>query len=71
MAQTDLQAIQTKVRRIAQLPNMSQMSDATLNQYINTALLYELPDTLRLFNLRRTLTFYTQPGVMYMLHQLM
>lgn len=63
MAQTDLTAIRTKVRRLTHSPTADQISDAMIDEYINTALLYDFPETLRLFSLRRTLTFYTQPGV--------
>lgn len=63
MAFTDLQTIQQKVRRITRSPSQSQLSDADLNQYINTFVLYDFPEHLRLFNLRTLLTFYTQPGV--------
>lgn len=58
-----LLAIQTKVRRLTRSPSDAQLSTADLNQYINTGILYEFPETLRLFNLRTTLTFYTQPNV--------
>lgn len=58
-----LTAIQTKVRRLTRSPSTSQLSDFDLNQYINTGILYEFPETLRLFNLRRNFIFYTQPNV--------
>lgn len=63
MADSTLTAIQTKVRRITRSPSLSQLSDTDLNQYINTFVLYDMPANLRLFNLRTTLTFYTQPFV--------
>ncbi len=63
MADSTLAAIQTKVRRITRSPSPSQLSDAALNQYINTFILYDMPSNIRLFSLRTTLTFYTQPGV--------
>ncbi len=58
-----LAAIQGKVRRLTRTPSTDQMSDTELNQYINTSILYDFPETLRLFNLRTNLTFYTQPNV--------
>lgn len=58
-----LKAIQEKVRRLTRTPSTDQLSDPDLNQYINTGILYDFPETLRLFNLRRNLTFYTQPNV--------
>lgn len=50
-ALTTLQAIQDKVRRLTRSPSESQLSTSNLNQYINTFLLYDLPEQLRLFNL--------------------
>jgi len=58
-----LQTIRTKVRRLTRTPSTSQLSDAQLDQYINTFILYDFPEHLRLFSLRTLLTFYTQPGV--------
>jgi hypothetical protein len=39
------------------------LSDATLTDYINDFLLYDMPEQLRLFTFRKTLTFYTQPNI--------
>jgi len=63
MPDTTLQAIRTKVRRLTRSPSPQQMLDATINEYINTFLLYDLPEHLRLSSLRTTLKFYTQPYV--------
>lgn len=63
MADSSLQAIQTKVRRLTRSPSVNQLSDGDLNQYINTFVLYDFPEHLRLFQLRKTFTFYTQPFV--------
>jgi hypothetical protein len=63
MANSSLDAIKQKVRRITRSPSLSQLSDADLEQYINTFILYDFPEHLRLFNLRTLLTFYTQPFV--------
>jgi hypothetical protein len=63
MANSTLQAIRTKVRRITRSPSLSQISDSQLDEYINTFILYDFPEHLRLFSLRTILTFYTQPGV--------
>jgi hypothetical protein len=62
-ADSTLAAINTKVRRITRSPSIQQLSDADLNQYINTFVLYGIPTTLRLFNLRRDFTFYTSPYI--------
>lgn len=63
MAFTDLDTIRIKTRRLTRSPSTQNLSDADLDQYINTAVLFDLPSELRLFNLRQTLTFYTQPNI--------
>lgn len=60
MATTTLSEIQKKVRRLTRSPSESQLTTAQLDQYINTFVLYDFPEHLRLFNLRTTLTFYTE-----------
>lgn len=57
-----LTQIQTKVRRLTRSPGPSQLTDAELNNYINTAIVYDFPEELRTFNLKTTFTFYTNPG---------
>ncbi len=54
--------IQTKVRRLTRSPSTAQLSDADLNNYINTFILYDFPEHLRTFNLRTTFSFYTNVG---------
>lgn len=56
---TTLQAIQTKVRRLTRSPSNSQLTDTDLQNYINTFVVYDFPEHLRTFNLRKTFTFYT------------
>ncbi len=63
MADSTLQAIRTKVRRLTRSPSLSQISDVQIDEYINTFIQYDFPEHLRLFSLRTLLTFYTQPGV--------
>lgn len=58
-----LETIQTKVRRLTRSPSESQLTTPDLNQYINTSVLYDFPEMIRLFNLRRNFHFYTQPNV--------
>jgi hypothetical protein len=58
-----LSDIQTKVRRLTRTPDENQLSTTTLNNYINTFILYDFPEHLKLFNLRTTFTFFTQPYV--------
>lgn len=61
MADSSLQAIQTKVRRLTRSLSESQLSTTLLNEYINTFVLYDFPEQLRLFNLKTTFEFFTQP----------
>ena len=63
MADSSLAAIQDKVRRITRSPSEAYLTDAQLNQYINTFVLYDFPSEIRLFNLRQVFTFYTDPYV--------
>jgi len=63
MANATLTAIQQKVRRLTRSPSSNILSDSELNEYINTFILYDFPQHLRLYNLRSTFTFYTQPNV--------
>lgn len=58
-----LTQIRTKVRRITRSPSPSQLTDQQLDDYINTFVLYDFPEHLRLFNLRTTLTFYAKPYI--------
>lgn len=56
-----LQAIQNKVRRLTRSPSTAQLTDEDLQNYINTFVIYDFPEHLRTFNLRKTFTFYTNP----------
>jgi hypothetical protein len=58
---TTLQSIQTKVRRLTRSPSTSQLTDADLQNYINTFVVYDFPEHLRMFNLRSTYTFVCNP----------
>src|SRR6202158_3665681 len=57
-----LSAIETKVRRLTRSPSTAQLSQADLDNYINTFVVYDFPEQLRTFNLRTQFTFYTNPG---------
>lgn len=63
MATTSLTAIRTKIRRLTRSPSPAQISDAQIDEYINTFVLYDFPEQLRLFNLKTTFSFYTEPNV--------
>lgn len=56
-----LEAIQTKVRRLTRSPSEAQLTTDELNNYINTAVVYDFPEHLRTFNLRKEFTFFTNP----------
>lgn len=58
-----LSDIRTKIRRLTRTPSVNQMSDADIDVYINTFLLYDMPEHLRLFSMKTTITWYTQPNV--------
>lgn len=58
-----LAQIKTKVRRLTRSLSTAQLSDSDLNSYINTAVLYDFPEHIRLANLKTNFTFYTQPFV--------
>jgi hypothetical protein len=59
---SDITTIRTKVRRLTRTPSAAQLTDADINEYVNTFYQYDLPEELRLFTLKQTLTFYTQPN---------
>jgi len=63
MANSTLGAIQTKVRRITRSPSSNQITDAQVNEYINTFIAYDFPAELKLFSLRTVLHFFTQPNI--------
>jgi hypothetical protein len=58
-----LNRIRTEVRRIARVPDPTLMTNAQIDDYVNTFYLYDMPMNLRLFNLREVFTFYTVPNV--------
>lgn len=58
---TTLQAIQNKVRRLTRSVSEAQLSTTELQNYINTFVVYDFPEHLRMFNLRTTYTFVSNP----------
>lgn len=56
-----LTAIQQKVRRLTRSPSQSQITDADLNNYINTFVVYDFPEQLRTFQLRKPFSFWCNP----------
>lgn len=61
MANSTLDAIRIKVRRLTRTPSATQITDAQIDEYINTFIQYDFPEHLRLFSLRTTHSFTTQP----------
>lgn len=60
---TTLQSIRTKVRRLTGRPGSQQITDAQIDDYVNTFYLYDLPEHLRLFHLHTTFEFITEAYV--------
>ena len=58
-----LTSIRTKVRRLTASPSENQLSNDDIDEYVNTFYINDLPQHLKLFNLKTTYTFYTSPGV--------
>jgi len=63
MADSTLTAIRTKVRRLTRSPSQQQLADADIDEYVNTFVLYDFPEHLRLFTLRSTFEFVTSPYI--------
>jgi len=60
MAKSDLTAIRDKVRRLTRSPSINQLTIANLDEYINTFVLYDMPENLRLFSLHSSVNFELQ-----------
>ncbi len=58
-----LQQIVIKVRRLTQSLSPNILSDQSIYDYVNTFVLYDFPEHLRLFNLRTTVTWYCEPYI--------
>lgn len=59
----DLASMRIKTRRLARVLTAAQVPDSDIDDALNRGLLYDLPSELKLFNLRKTFTFYTQPNI--------
>lgn len=62
-ADSTLSTIRTKVRRLTRSLSEAQLTTSQIDDYINTFVLYDFPEHLRLFNLKETFSFYTEPYV--------
>lgn len=60
---SNLSDIRTKVRRITGRPSTAQISDAQIDEYINTFYIYDMPEHLRLESLRVNYEFQTRPNI--------
>jgi len=60
---TTLANIRSKVRLVTARPSTDQLTDDQIDAYINTFYLYDLPESMRLLNLRDHYTFTTNPNV--------
>ena len=58
-----LQQIRVKVRRLTRSLSESQITNAEIDQYVNTFVLYDFPEHLRMQALRTTFSFYLSPNV--------
>src|ERR1700677_2557338 len=56
-----LAQIEQKIRRLTRSPSTAQLSPADLDNYINTFVVYDFPEHLRMFNLRTTFNFWCNP----------
>lgn len=60
---TTLTNIRTKVRRLTGRPSPQQITDAQIDDYVNTFYLYDMPETLRLFSQQTVFEFMTTQNV--------
>lgn len=60
---SDLAQIRSKVRKITGRPSSTQISDSDIDIYVNTFYRFDLPEHLRLENLRINYEFTTTPNI--------
>lgn len=58
-----LETIRTKVRRVTGRPTPQNITDAQIDEYINTFYLYDMPQQIKVFPLTTTFEFLTIPNV--------
>lgn len=63
MPDSTLTAIRTKVRRLTGRPSTTQLTNAEIDEYVNTFYLYDMPEILRLFSLKTVFSFMTTANV--------
>lgn len=62
MVNSNLTAIESKIRRITKSPSQNQITSAQILEYINTYFLYDFPQELRLKNCLSNFKFATVPN---------
>jgi hypothetical protein len=55
--------IRNKVRRLTGTPSATQLSDQTINRYINDFYFYDLPEHMKTFNLLTKYQLFTTPNI--------
>jgi len=63
MAQSTLADIRAKVRKLTGRPSTTQITDADIDDYVNSYYVYDLPKSLKLAKLQDVYTFETQPNI--------
>lgn len=58
-----LSDIRAKVRRLTGSPDVTQLTNVQIDENVNTFYVYDMPEQLRLFNLKEEFEFYTQPNI--------
>jgi hypothetical protein len=58
-----LGSIRTKIRRLTKSPGESQLPTNTIDTYINSFILYDMPPDVSLNSLKKVLRFYTEPYI--------
>lgn len=62
-AASDLAIIRQKVRNVTATPSPNELADTEIDFYINTYLIYDFPEQLRLKTLNTNYVFFTQPNI--------
>ena len=56
---SSLTSIRTKVRRLTRSPSTAQLTDAQIDDYVNTFVLYDFPE----FTVDKKLVFFLMPNI--------
>lgn len=58
-----LEQIRIKIRRLTRNPSAEQISNADIDDYVNTFILYDMPASIKIESMKEVLSFYTQPYI--------